>query len=204
MTTKPNRPQFIRSTKTATPKHSKPNLPYHDHVAYTLSDARRVRLFGEISMPAMAHIVNSLEFLVLKSTKKPIEIMLNSPGGSVVDGLAMYDFIMSIRKKTPINMTVAGACMSMGAIILQAATVRRAYEHSAFLLHEIRYDPGRETVSNHKDLEKHAAKMQTKLDQIIVNRSNMTIAELKKLTERRDYTISAQEALQHGLIDRIV
>ena len=185
---------------TAKPKYT---LPYHDHVSYTLSDARHINLFGEIGAHTLAHIANSLDYLILQDKKKPVHIRLNSGGGSVIDGLAVYDLITQFAKKLPIHITVSGACMSMAVVILQAATTRLSLTHSEFLLHEVSYG-ARGKYSEHKDAEAQAGKLQKKLDAILVERSRITLAELKKLTERRDYTISAQEALKHGLIDEII
>lgn len=185
-----------------TTKLSRPGS-YHDHVSYVLSDARLVNLFGEIGSHTVAHVANSLDYMILQDRRKPIHMRLNSPGGSVVDGLAVYDVIVLAAKKTPIHIAVNGAARSMAAIILQAATVRKAYRNAELLLHEVSYGlQGRH--SEHRDFDKEAARLQKKLDTIVVERSQITLAELKKLTDRRDYTISAQEALQHGLIDQII
>lgn len=188
---------------TISEKSTKPNLPYFDEVAYTLSDARVVNLFGDIHTSSAAHVINSLDYLTIKNAKKPISIRLNSPGGSVIDGLAIYDKIKDVVKKTPVNITVNGACMSMATVILQAATTRLAYPNSEFLLHEIQYGM-RGSHSEQKDYQKQAQRLQDRLNAILSGRSGVGLKELEKLIERRDYTISAAEALEFGLIDNII
>lgn len=184
-------------------KQTPKTLPFFDDVAFALSDARKVNLFGEINQGSMSHISTMLDYFSLKNSRRPIEIIMNSHGGSVIDGLAIYNLIQKVGKKIPINITVAGACMSMATVILQAAKIRRAYPDSQFLLHEIQYGmSGRNSAQ--RDYQEQAQRLQDRLNAILAGRSGMSIAELEKLIERRDYTISAQEALQHGLIDTIV
>ena len=190
---------------TVKPKTTKTNrtLSYYDDVSYTLSDLRRVNLFGEVNAAMFSHVENSLAYQTALNREKPIHIILNSPGGIVIDGFAIYDVITHYAKRTPIHITAKGACMSMAVIILQAATLRLASPNTQFLLHEVNYG-NRGSLSSHKDELEQTAKLQKKLDDVIVGRSGITQAELSKLIERRDYTINAQEALKHKLIDAII
>lgn len=186
------------------PVKKTPTLGHYDEVAYTLANLRRVNLYGQVGADQLSHMDNMITYLVAKNKRKPVEIQMNTPGGSVVDGLAIYDMILRKRAQgTPINITVQGASMSMGVIILQAATKRYATPNSQFLLHEVSYG-SRGHMSQQEDELEVAKKMQDTLDEIIVARSGMKIAELKKLTRRKDYTISAEEALQHNLIDEVI
>lgn len=176
---------------------------YYDDVAFTLSEARIINLYGPINGEAMQYVSNSLEYMSRKNLGKPIEIFVNSPGGVVIDGLAIYDKIVQINKTTPVNITVNGACMSMATIILQAGRERRAYKNSEFLLHEIQYGV-RGSHSEQKDYMQQAQRLQARLNEILSERSGMSLEKLQSLIERRDYTISAEEALNHGLIDKII
>lgn len=186
------------------PVSKAPTLSHYDEVAYTLAGLRRVNLYGQVGSEQLSHIDNMLTYLIAKNKRKAIDIQMNTPGGSVVDGLAIYDAIVrKMSEGTPINITVQGASMSMGVIILQAATERFATPNSQFLLHEVSYG-SRGHMSQQEDELEVAKKMQDKLDEIIVQRTGMQLNELKKLTRRKDYTISAQEALDHNLIDAII
>jgi ATP-dependent Clp protease protease subunit len=180
-----------------------PEIPYFDHVQHTLAQLRRISIVGPITESVMGHVSHSLQYQQAQDMYKPIDIYLNSPGGSVIDGLAVYDSIMHTRKTTPVNITVLGACMSMGSIILQAGTERRAYPHAQFLLHEISYGL-HGAHSEHEDFKKQADRLQKLLSGILVGRSKLTPTKLNSLIKRREYTISAQEALEVGLIDKII
>lgn len=185
-----------------TKKYSEPTTAYFDAVSHRLSDLRRINLMGEIGAGMHSHIENALAYMMSKDAKAPIEIIMSSPGGSVLDGFAIYDTITRYANKVPININVIGACMSMAVTILQAATTRRASPNSQFLMHEVSYG-NRASLSGHEDEFLQATKLQKRLDDIIVARSGISLAELKTLTKRRDYAITAQEALKHGLIDSI-
>lgn len=193
----------VSKTSKSKTKTTQRTTTYFDDVAFELSDARIINLYGPINTDAMNHVSNLLEFMSRREPKKPIEVIVNSPGGVVIDGLAIYDRIRQIDKKTPVNITVNGACMSMATIILQAGRERRAYENSEFLLHEIQYGV-HGSHSEQKDYIQQATRLQNRLNEILTGRTGMTLEELQKLIERRDYTISAEEALRHGLIDTII
>ena len=178
-------------------------LSYYDEVSFHLSELGRINLYGVINRESYAHVENGLLYLTTKYPKKPVNIMMNTPGGSVVDGLALYDAIMSYRSRgNTINIHVEGASMSMGVPILQAASKRTASPHAAFLLHEVGYEV-RGTMSNHEDELEQAAKLQKVVDKIILDRSNIKPEDLIRLTKRKDYGFTAQEALKHNLIDAI-
>jgi ATP-dependent Clp protease protease subunit len=183
---------------------SKTTMPYGDHVSYILSDLRRINLFGSVDGGQYSHIENSLAYMT-KVSPKPITIIMHTPGGSVIDGLAIYDTIRRFGKKHTINIHVAGAAMSMGIIILQAASgLRTSAPNASFLLHEVNYGGDRQTVSIHEDTLVVTRKLQARLDDIVVGRSGIKLDELKRLTKRKDYAINAVEALEHNLIDEII
>ena len=189
-----------------TPKSTKTehNLGYYDEVSFHLSELGRINLYGVINRELYAHIENGLQYLTTKYPKKEINIMLNTPGGSVVDGLAVYDAILRYRAKGAIiNGHAEGSLMSMGVPIMQAMTKRLSSPHTSFLLHEVSYG-NQGTMSSHEDEIAEAAKLQALTDNIIIQRSSIKLKDLKELTRRKDYGFSAAEALKHNLIDAIV
>jgi len=187
--------------KSTKPEHK---LSYYDEVSFHLSELGRISLYGVINRELYAHVENGMLYMSTKYPKQPINIMMNTPGGSVVDGLALYDAIMRYRLKgSIINIHVEGASMSMGVPILQAASKRTASPHAAFLLHEVGYEV-RGTMSNHEDELAQAAKLQKVVDKIILDRSSIKPEDLAQLTKRKDYGFTAQEALSHNLIDAII
>lgn len=183
---------------------SNPRYPdFIDNVTAQLADSRILSIRGEIGEGQFAHIQNSLNYLSSLS-KDDIEIELTSLGGSVHDGLAIYDKINQTRNKgINVNITVFGYAMSMAVPIIQAATLRRSGANSTFLLHEVSYQT-RGTHSSNKDLIEATAKLSDRVNKIIVNRSNLSQEQLEALSARRDHTFSATEAFDYGLIDVII
>ncbi len=108
-----------------------------EQVETARADRREMMVYGPIDT-VMAHDVSSAIEHYASLNKKPITITMNTPGGSVVDGLSIYDSIKRVTAKgIKVRIIATGACMSMGTIILQAATERLSTPHTAFLLHEL-------------------------------------------------------------------
>jgi ATP-dependent Clp protease protease subunit len=185
-------------------KKVKHELSYLDEVSWALSDIRRINLYNEIGSSSWGHVENSLAYMTHVDPKKPIQIMLNTPGGSVIDGFAIYDSIMHYKRKTPIVVHGMGAVMSMGVIIMQAATTRTCSPNAQFLLHEVSYGGNRQTITSHEDELILTSRLQKRLDDVIVQRTGMSLETLRSLIKRRDYAINAEEALVHKLIDKII
>ena len=183
--------------------HSKDNPSFFDQVSYGLANLRRIHLYGPVGADMTAHFVNLSTYHASRN-KKPIEIFINTPGGEVMQGLAIYDQIKWLQHQgIRVNVTATGMCMSMGVPIMQAANVRRSTKHTRFLLHEMSYG-AMGSHSSMNDRVRESNRLVEILDGILVQRSNLTLEQLHNLTERKDYVLDAQEALAHGLIDEIV
>lgn len=180
-----------------------PLVPIHDEILRAELDRREVRVTGTVDSDT-AHLIQVKLAYLCSRDDSPITIYLNTPGGSVVDGLAIYDTIKNVRKKGIIvRIQVCGACMSMGAIILQAASHREATEHSAFLLHELSMLSAG-SLGQLTDRHKEAERLQSTLNGILIERTGLSENKLKELVERRDLFLSAQDAKKYKIIDKVV
>jgi len=172
-----------------------------DDIEKTLAHKREIHVVGLID-PIQAYVlVKHLRYLVHVNHKR-IRVYLNTQGGSVVDGLAIYDHVRQIARIAPIEMIANGVCMSMGVIILQAATQRIALPNTRFLLHELQTQQGG-SLSDVQDVVTEAGRLQVVLDSILAERTGQDIKKLRKTMKRRDYYLDAKEALKYGLIDEI-
>jgi len=185
-----------RGTITAT------DNPFVEVVEKKLADNRIIIVDGVVG-DVMAHEM-SFRLRYLASTgKQPITMYFNSVGGDVLAGLAIYDTIRDVNKRAPVSIIANGACMSMGVIILQAASTRLSTPNTHFMLHELAMrNEGK--LSEQKDAHQHALRLQNQLNDIIAGRTGMTRKVVEKLTERKDYYIDPVEALKLKLIDGIV
>lgn len=140
------------------------------------------------------------------SAEKPtIEIVFDSPGGSVIDGMHLYDHIKTMQHQGwVINTTARGYAASMGGILLQAGTVRRMGAEAYILIHEI------STVAYGKtgeieDEMLFVKKIQERVLRIFAARSNgkVSVATLRQKWRRKDWWLDSTEALRLGIVDEI-
>lgn len=164
---------------------------------------REITITGAIDSD-VSHVISVKLRYLAEQSRKPVTIYLNTPGGSVVDGLAIYDAIKSaVEGGMKVSIIATGACMSMGSIILQAATKRLSTRHTSFLLHELSMvNIG--ALGQLQDKHEEAKRLQNTLNSIITERSGLDKKKLKELVERRDLYLTAEEALKWKLIDGIV
>lgn len=148
-------------------------------------------------------VVAQLLFLESEDQTKPINIYINSPGGSVVAGLAILDCARFI--KAPVVTTCLGQAASMGAVLLAAAGnkgMRFALPNARIMIHQIR--GGAEGTGTDMEIQvKEATRLKKILNELLAESSGQSI---KKVTQdcERDYFMSAEEALKYGLIDDIL
>ncbi len=148
-------------------------------------------------------IVAQLLYLEAEDPKKDIIMYINSPGGSVTDGLAIYDTMNYI--KPDIQTVCVGQACSMGAFLLSSGTKGKRYalENSRIMIHQPLISGGLSGQAT--DIEIHAKeliKIKTKLAEILSKNTGKDLNKIIEDTERDNY-LSAEEALNYGLIDEV-
>jgi ATP-dependent Clp protease protease subunit len=147
-------------------------------------------------------VVAQLIHLESEDPDKDVSIYVNSPGGSVYAGLAIYDTMQYI--KPDVQTICVGVAMSMGALLLAggAAGKRMTTPNSKILIHQVTGGfQGQAT-----DIEIHAREIidvRKRLDEIIAKHTNQPLEKVAKDTER-DYFMSAEEAQEYNLVDRVI
>ena len=163
---------------------------------------RIVFLSGPINDGLANTIIAQLLFLEHEDSKKDIKLYVNSPGGSVSAGLAIYDTIQYIK---PDVCTIAvGAAASMGAVLLAAGTKgkRTALPNAEILLHQVLGGVEGQAVEIEISA-RHILKTKDKLNQLLAKHTGQPLSKIEKDTDR-DFHLSAQEAKTYGLIDDII
>lgn len=163
-------------------------------------EKRTLFLWGEVSDKLSENIVKNLLFLESKKVEDII-IYINSPGGSVTAGLAIYDAIQNI--KSDVSTICTGLAASMGALLLSCGTKgkRCAWPHSRILIHQPLI--AGQIIAPASDIKIHAEEMlRTKrmLNEILVKHTGQSIEKIEHDTDR-DFFMSAEEAVQYGMID---
>jgi ATP-dependent Clp endopeptidase proteolytic subunit ClpP len=134
---------------------------------------------------------------------RTIEIVFTSPGGSVVDGMALFDYIKEIQRSGhTINTHVLGVAASMAGILLQVGNTRSMAPESWLLIHEASFSSSGK-IGDVEDTTEWVKKVCDRILNIFTARSTCTKAFIKKNWERRDWWVSAEDALKYGFIDEI-
>ena len=147
-------------------------------------------------------IVAQLLLLDSENPEKDIMLYINSPGGSVTAGLAIYDTMQHIR--ADVSTICLGQAASMGAFLLAAGTKgkRMALPHSRVLIHQ----PLGGAQGQATDIEIQAAeiiRIKKSLNEILAKNTGQSIKKIEKDTDR-DYIMTPEEALEYGMIDKVV
>jgi ATP-dependent Clp protease protease subunit len=162
----------------------------------------RIIFLGEdVNEHSMNLCIMQMLFLDREDAHAPIELYINSPGGSVVDGLALYDVMHTIS--APVNTTCVGTAASMGAVLLTGGTgTRSALPHSRIMIHQVS-SGYRGTAADINIQVKETNKLYEQLLEILASKSGQTVKKLRNDCDR-DYYMSAEEAKAYGLIDTVI
>ena len=163
---------------------------------------RIIFLTGEINDLTADLVVAQLIFLEAEDPDKDIYMYINSPGGSVSAGMAIYDTMKSLR--CDVSTICIGEAASMGSFLLSSGTKgkRLSLPSSRIMIHQ----PLGGAQGQATDIEieaKEIIRMKNMLNGILSENSGQPIEKIKQDTER-DYYMSAQEAVEYGLIDKVI
>ena len=163
---------------------------------------RIVFISGEVNDEMANAVCAQLLFLQSQDPKKEISVYVNSPGGSVTAGLAIYDTMLFI--KPPVATYCIGQAASMGAVLLCAGEKgrRHALPNARIMIHQ----PWGGAEGKASDIEitaREILRLKTILNEILAKHSGKTLEEVEHDTDR-DHFMSAQEAKAWGLIDEVV
>jgi ATP-dependent Clp protease protease subunit len=164
----------------------------------------RIIFLGQEVTDGLANsIVAQMLYLDSEDSSKPIYLYINSPGGSVTAGMAIYDTMQYI--KSDVITICVGLAASMGAFLLAAGTPgkRLALPHARIMIHQPLGGTGRRQASDIEIEAKEILRIKKLLNEILAQRTSQPIAKIEKDTDR-DYFLSAAEAKDYGLIDRVI
>lgn len=163
---------------------------------------RIIFLSGEIDDTTANLVVAQMLFLEMEDPDKEINLYINSPGGSVTAGMAIYDTMQYLR--CPVATLCIGMAASMGAFLLTAGAkgMRRILPNAEVMIHQ----PLGGAQGQATDILIHAeyiTKIKNKLNGILAQRTGQPLEKVMADTER-DHFLSAEEALEYGIVDEIV
>ena len=174
-----------------------------DEIQRNLHKKRQIFFWGEVNDESCSEAVEKLLYLESQNDEEEIKFYINSPGGSVTAGMAVYDTIKLM--KAPITTIVTGIAASMGSIFLCAGDKGRrfAFPHARVLIHQPLI-MGR-IVAPAVDINIHALEMERQreeLNKVLAKASGQPLEKIQKDTDR-DFYMNAKEAIDYGLVDAI-
>ncbi|CAG7921737.1 unnamed protein product [Penicillium olsonii] len=199
-------PGFTRCFSTQGPSLAQPPRSWTPTPFVTETVERIICLNGEVDDTLSASIVAQLLFLEADNPAKPIHLYINSPGGSVTAGLAIYDTMTYIS--APVSTICVGQAASMGSLLLAGGHPGKRYclPHSSIMVHQ----PSGGYIGQASDIAIHAKeilRVRHQLNQIyqrhLTGKRQLSLEEIEKIMER-DYFMGAKEALDLGVIDEIL
>lgn len=178
------------------------SLALGDHVFNKLLKERIIWLGSEVAEDNANQICAQMMLLAAQDPDKPIFLYINSPGGSVTAGMAIYDTMQYIQ---PEVVTVAlGMAASMGQLLLTAGTPGKRYAtpHARILMHQPSGGVGG-TASDIRINANLILQMKQELAEINAQRTGKSVEQIREDSER-DHWFTAQEALEYGFIDHVI
>lgn len=147
-------------------------------------------------------IIAQMLFLQMEDVNKDISIYINSPGGSVTAGLAVYDTMQFV--KCDVATYCVGQAASMGALLLSAGTKgkRHTLPNSRVMIHQP-WGGAQGAASDISIQAKEILKMKDKINQILAQHTGQPLEKIQKDTDR-DYFMSSEEAKEYGLVDEVI
>ncbi len=148
-------------------------------------------------------IIAQLLFLEADNPDRDIFLYINSPGGSVSAGLAIYDTMQYL--KSPVNTICMGLSASMGAFLLAAGRhgKRSALPHSRIMIHQPSQSGGGGTASDIEIQAKEILYLRSKMNELLAKHTGQPIDRIERDTDRDRY-LSADEAKEYGLVDNVI
>ena len=172
-----------------------------DFFTAEVTQSRTIRIIGEITDDTAAYICSEIRYLS-KNSKEPLTLILNSPGGSISAGMAIYDTMQYI--KCDVSTICMGMAASMGAFLLSSGAKgkRICLPNAEVMIHQ----PLGRTDGQATEIEiaaNHILQTKKKLNSIMAENCGKTVEELTAATDR-DNWLTAQEALEFGLVDKVI
>ena len=147
-------------------------------------------------------IIAQLLFLQMEDPDKDIDVYVNTPGGSVTSGLAIYDTIQFV--KPDVNTYCVGQAASMGALLLAAGTKGKRYAlpHARIMIHQP-WGGVQGAASDISIQAQEILRLRSRMEQLLAKHTGQTVEKVQKDSDR-DYFMSSEEAKQYGVVDHVI
>jgi ATP-dependent Clp protease protease subunit len=190
--------------ETESTAESSKSFPIANTIQRKFLSQRKIFLWGAVTDETAKDITEKLLYLEATAPGKEITFYINTPGGSITAGMAVYDTMKMIS--SPVSIVVTGMAASMGSILLSGAAKgkRFLYPHARVLIHQPLISgrfigPATDINIQAQEMEK----LRTELNQILATASGQPMEKISRDTDR-DFYLNAHEAIEYGLADKII
>ena len=190
--------------ETESTAESSKSSPIANTIQRKFLSQRKIFLWGAVTDETAKDITEKLLYLEATAPGKEITFYINTPGGSITAGMAVYDTMKMIS--SPVSIVVTGMAASMGSILLSGAAKgkRFPYPHARVLIHQPLISgrfigPATDINIQAQEMEK----LRTELNQILATASGQPMEKISRDTDR-DFYLNAHEAIEYGLADKII
>jgi len=169
------------------------------------SNARnRILDFGtQVDKGSVAEVIDQISKWARQAPKSEITIRFNSPGGDVLNGLALFDYLRGvIAEGTPIRTVCMGMSASMAGVLLQAGSTRVVTPNSYFLIHEVQAG-ARGSLEEMKNQTAFLERLNNRLVKLLAHHSNLKEADIKRRIKTGEWILDADQCVKYGLADEI-
>jgi ATP-dependent Clp endopeptidase proteolytic subunit ClpP len=168
------------------------------------AESRVLTFDGEVTDDTVTKAIRVMDVWSRATPGCDIKILLTSPGGGVLAGLRFVDFVHELKDRGhKVTIKVMGYAMSMGATILQAGSERTITPNAWVLIHETQTSDLSGNFTQITEASKQIQRYQDQTLSILASRSSLSKNQIKNRWKNKDWFLNAQEALNHGFVDRI-
>lgn len=163
----------------------------------------RIIFLGDVIDDGVANtVIAQLLFLESEDKEKDIKLYINTPGGSVTAGLAIYDTMQYV--KPDVSTICVGTAASMGAVLLAAGAKKKrfALPNAEVMIHQV-MGGAEGPATDIKIRAEHILQVRDRINKILAKHTNQTLNKIERDTDR-DYFMTTEEALKYGVIDKII
>lgn len=180
---------------------TKKNAKVQDLIDFKFLETRKLFLNGQVDGKSAKHIIDRLMYLDLES-HDPIQLYINSPGGYVTDGFAIYDTIKGIN--SPVHTICSGLAASMGSILLSVGEKGNRYiqPHAKVMIHQP-LGGAQGQASNIEIQAKEILKIKELSARILADNCGQDYDKVMK-DFNRDYWMDAKESVEYGIVDQVM
>lgn len=163
---------------------------------------REIECVGEINAESVNALISQVRYLAYKDPKAEIALFINSPGGEVSSGLALYDVMQAVS--CPIRTVCVGSACSMGALLFAAGDVREMLPHARVMIHDPLIGGGVGGSALHiQTISESLLRTRETVAEILAKHTNHTLEEIYDKTKTDSY-FYGEEAVAYGLADRVI